>query len=206
MKKLKFPKFKLVTISAFQKGFLLQQGISSNREIPWGIIESDWVDKTIDIVGVGNLITLKNFSYFLELVAEVRSVLPNLKVQIVGDGPMKKELEEQTVSLGLSETVSFLGEQNYEQTQLLIAQSKVLLHPANFEGFGMVFIEAMSNQTYVLSQKVGFMLDREADFLTLDLKVDARHLEKLVTSSAPQKELFLISETVNQYLEMYYEL
>ena len=203
LKKMAFNAFQLVTISEIQTIELAKSGHQSKRVIPFGIIPIEQQEKSIDIIGVGNLIPLKNYNYFVELIAEVRGEHPNLKAVLIGDGPLRGALQTKIEQLGLSDTIELLGKQDYSRTQSYIAKAKVLVHPARYEGFGMIFIEAKAAQTHILSQQVGLMYNQPTEFLTLDLKNDAVTLKKLLNAGLPPLDVYAVSSAVNQYLEMY---
>lgn len=206
VKSLQNYKHTLVAISEFQAFIFKHQSLKFNFVIPWGIEDFPHQNKSIDIVGVGNLIPLKNFTYYIQLVAEVSKVHPGLKTVIIGDGPERNKLEELVNEYQLQDIVSILGSVNYHDTQKYIAEAKVLLHPSDFEGFGLIFAEAMRNQTHVLSQKVGIMYEHQTEFLSLEIEKDAELLIQLLMKEKPPVFIYSIKDTTDKYLQIYHGL
>ena len=61
---------------------------------------------------------------------------------VVGDGPYRRELEDLTRHLGLSDLVSFVGNQPHPDAVRAIWNSDVFCLPSYMEAFGIVFAEA----------------------------------------------------------------
>jgi glycosyltransferase involved in cell wall biosynthesis len=69
---------------------------------------------------------------------------PNVRLKIVGDGPLRQELEELTDVLGITSQVDFLGELTRNQIYQALQSADVLVHPSHYETFGVVLIEALA--------------------------------------------------------------
>lgn len=67
-----------------------------------------------------------------------------LKLQIIGDGPMRPDLERLIATEGLGESVELKGWLQHEQVQDLLVQSDLLLLPSIREFGGGVVLEAMA--------------------------------------------------------------
>lgn len=65
-----------------------------------------------------------------------------IKLLIIGDGPMRSELEMLSENLGIRDDVYFLGFQ--ENPYKYIKASDIFVHTCLLEGFGNVIVEAMS--------------------------------------------------------------
>ena len=73
---------------------------------------------------------------------EVLSRFPNVRYRIVGDGPLRSELEQLAVNVGVADRVMFLGHVSDECLHGVYADSDVFVMPSRKEGFGIVFLEA----------------------------------------------------------------
>ena len=69
----------------------------------WGWTESDFV-----VASVGRFFPVKGHVHLVEAMAELRD-LPAVKLLLVGDGPLREELEARVEALDLGERVRFLG-------------------------------------------------------------------------------------------------
>ena len=95
------------------------------------------------IIGVGNLIEIKGFTYLLKAFARLHRQLPHTRLEIIGDGVLKDSLQEETVVLGVADAVTFAGKVPYEQVAKKMAQSDLFVLPSFYEALGCVYLEAM---------------------------------------------------------------
>jgi glycosyltransferase involved in cell wall biosynthesis len=77
---------------------------------------------------------------------------PELRVLIVGDGPLRADLEAQAARLGVGHVVRFAGYQ--EDVVSAYAAMDVFVLPSRDEGFGLVFLEAMAVGVPVVGTRV----------------------------------------------------
>jgi L-malate glycosyltransferase len=68
----------------------------------------------------------------------------NTHLLIVGDGPDKEKLMNQTVRLGIGNSVTFTGSADWEKAIKLIGILDIVVVPSRFEGFGLTAAEAMA--------------------------------------------------------------
>jgi glycosyltransferase involved in cell wall biosynthesis len=73
----------------------------------------------------------------------------NEKLYIIGEGPSASELSELVASIGLKNNVLFLGKKN--NPFIWMKHAKLFILSSKFEGFGMVLVEAMTVNTFVIS-------------------------------------------------------
>jgi len=80
---------------------------------------------------------------------------PQARFVLAGiDGGFRAELETLVKQLNLS-NVSFTGELTEEEKLQAYAAATIFIHPSHFEGFGIVVLEAFSQETCVLSSNKG---------------------------------------------------
>jgi glycosyltransferase involved in cell wall biosynthesis len=68
--------------------------------------------------------------------------VPDAHVILVGDGPLRGELEQQAVDLGVSDRIHFVGRQ--EDIPSWLAAMDVFVLPSLFEGLPLSILEAMA--------------------------------------------------------------
>lgn len=96
------------------------------------------------LLSVGHLIPLKGHRYVLEAVAELKHELPDLRYHIIGEGGTRAVLERQVRELGIEEQVSLLGRLPHHELAFHYASCDIFVLPSSPEGFGIVYLEAMS--------------------------------------------------------------
>ena len=101
------------------------------------------------VLGVGRLIYYKGFEYLIEAMRHVRG-----RLLIIGDGPLRGELEEQARRHGVSDRVTLLGEVPDAVPYYHAADVFVLSSIARSEAFGLVQLEAMACGTPVVNTRL----------------------------------------------------
>lgn len=102
---------------------------------------------------VASLTPHKNHAVVLKAFKIVRSEFRSAQLWIVGDGPLRSELEETARALGLGGSVVFKGIRNDIST--LIAQSDVVVLPSTREGLSLAVMEAMAVGRPVVVSNIG---------------------------------------------------
>ncbi len=108
------------------------------------------------ILFVGRLAEKKGVKYLIEAMQWVEASLV-----IVGDGPLREELQEQTKTLKLQDKVTFLGAKSHEQLPEIYASADLFAAPSvvardnDKEGFGLVILEAMASGLPVVASESG---------------------------------------------------
>jgi sugar transferase (PEP-CTERM/EpsH1 system associated) len=105
------------------------------------------------VASVGRLAPIKDFGTLLRAAALVVRALPGFQLDIIGDGPCRRELEELNASLGLGTRVRFLGEQ--EHIRHLLATADLFALASTSEGLSMSILEALASGLPVVATKVG---------------------------------------------------
>jgi glycosyltransferase involved in cell wall biosynthesis len=108
-------------------------------------------ERTIDLIGVGSLIPMKQYEIFVSVVKELVKRNPNLKAVICGKGPERDSLQDLIDKHSLQENIRLAGEIPNQEVLRLMQQSKILVHPSSYEGFGGVCLEALYAGTHVVS-------------------------------------------------------
>jgi glycosyltransferase involved in cell wall biosynthesis len=206
-----FPLKKTVLIceSTIQKKIFLTKKKYTPKVISWGINSTDFeynFNKTIDIIGVGSLIPVKNFQLFIDVIFEIHKKKP-LKVVLIGDGAQKEFLQQKINKLQLEQVITLKGLLTYSETLQQISQAKILLHTSNHEGFGMIFAEALQCHTMIVSKEVGCAFASENWQICTSKSEMIVACEKALSTSFSKLENnpFLIEKTVENYLKIYNE-
>jgi len=99
-------------------------------------------DDDIVLGTISRLDPIKNQCMMLKAFKRARASNPQLKLLMIGDGPLREELKALTRELGLDDCVIFTGFQPNPQAYLALMD--IFLLPSLSEGTSMTLLEAMS--------------------------------------------------------------
>ena len=106
-------------------------------------------------VTIGSLIPIKRQSDLIAAFHLQFAGMKEVQLKIAGDGELKSKLEEQIISLGLTEQVVLLDRIDRQDVIRLIDDSDCLVLCSEFETFGVVLIEALSRGKPVVATACG---------------------------------------------------
>ena len=105
------------------------------------------------VVGIiGRLTEQKGHIYFLRALRRLRDFFPGIRALIVGDGPLREQLERQAHLIGVGEHCAFLGVR--QDIPEIMAAINVVAVPSLSEGFPYVVLEAMAMARPVVASRV----------------------------------------------------
>ncbi len=96
------------------------------------------------LVTVGHLVARKRHADVLRALAVLGDRHPNLRYEIVGDGPERVPLEGLAARLGVSDRVDMRGQLPPEEALERARQATLFVMPATEEAFGVAYVEAMA--------------------------------------------------------------
>ena len=169
--------YKAITISQFTKNKIVDKYKISgeNIEVIYPVlpkneskvnkdeIESikvrlDVKDTDFIVLSVSRLVKRKGIEYLIEAISKIED--QNVKAIIVGGGPEREALDNKVKSLGLENRIFFAGRVSSLSEYYSIANIAVLLSydiesEGDFEGLGLVLLEAQSNGLPVVGTNSG---------------------------------------------------
>jgi len=175
--------------------------------IHWGIDDQNFqsAERDIDILAVGSLIPLKNYSLLIRLIAELQNIYPKLKCKLVGTGPELEKLKTLAKKKRISENIEFTGLLSRTEIFELMQRSKIFIHPSTFEGSGYVFAEALVNGMNIVSFNVGYAQKHPKWFIAEDDQ-DFIAITKSLLSAELDFEpvnIFPLKKTIEHYASIY---
>jgi glycosyltransferase involved in cell wall biosynthesis len=158
---------RIICCSDFVRDFVVrEEGISAGKVItihngvnddPLGCGVSEergHEKKCVRITVVASLVENKGHAVLLTAFQRLAMLHPDLELSIVGDGPLRQNLEQQTNALSIGNRVSFLGQR--DDVPRLLACSDIIVLPSLYrEGLSLSIIEAMSRAMPVVATSVG---------------------------------------------------
>lgn len=97
-----------------------------------------------NVISVGRLSNEKGFSDLIDIINIVKKDIPSIKLYLVGDGLLKKDLSHKIKDLNLEQNIELLGNKTSEEIQKLMLKSSLYLMTSYTESFGLVLLEANS--------------------------------------------------------------
>ncbi|GMQ29580.1 glycosyltransferase [Algoriphagus confluentis] len=106
-----------------------------------------------ELVHIGGFTFEKNHAELLDIFHRLLKVDSDFQLILIGDGPLKSQIEDQVKTMGMEDKVDFLG--NVSQPFSHISKNAILLLPSKIEGLPAVILEAMVHHIPVIAYGVG---------------------------------------------------
>ena len=106
--------------------------------------------------------------YFLRAVARIRKSHMHVKALVIGDGPLRAELESLASALGVADNVTFLGAVPHDQVPRYLSEIDIFVMPSVYESetFGVAAAEAQAMGIPVVATRVGGISEAVVDGVT----------------------------------------
>lgn len=149
--------------------YLAQYVKSQNSKVPVSIIpngvdlnkfkpNNNHLDSKT-IITSSRLVEKNGVGDLIEAMVVVKNKIPDAKLKIIGDGPLKENLKLKTKKLNLENNIDFLGEISNDLLPEYLSEADVFVRPALSEGLGTAFLEAMASGLPVIGTPVGGIPD-----------------------------------------------
>lgn len=112
-----------------------------------GIKSGDFV-----LGAVGRLIWQKGFEDLICSLPQIVKMHPEVKLLIVGDGPLRKSLQELAKGLNVNDSIFFTGFRN--DLKEILSSIDLLIIPSLLEGFPMITLEAMAMEKPIIATNI----------------------------------------------------
>ncbi|AOW08114.1 glycosyltransferase family 4 protein [Flavobacterium gilvum] len=158
---------------------------SSYSESEKEIIQKNSLYSSIEFLFVGSLVLGKNPLYAVKLIEELAKKGNNVILNLYGEGPERKKIENYIKDNQIGNNVILHGNQNQEIVKKAYKNSHFVILPSKSEGWPKAIAEGMFWGCVPLVTKVScvpFMLDygNRGIILDMDLKKDIENIEKIL--------------------------
>ncbi len=148
-----------IALTEFQKEQMSKAGLPPERIfvkpncLPSTVEPVPWEQREAKCVFVGRISREKGVRVLMDAWAAWGPSAPQL--QIIGDGPELEELRS-SVPAPIAGRVTFCGQKSPGDTQALLSRARVLIMPSIwYEGFPLVFREAVGYGVPVIASRIG---------------------------------------------------
>lgn len=113
-------------------------------------IKKNEIKDKIKILSVSNLKKTKGIQINLRAISQLKGKYGNIQYDIIGEGEFEIQLRKLVRELGLEDIVNFLGKKEHDEVLKSMSDYDIFSLPSYNEGFGTVYIEAMSKRVAVI--------------------------------------------------------
>jgi glycosyltransferase involved in cell wall biosynthesis/GT2 family glycosyltransferase len=191
---------------------LSQELDSKVRVIPNGLtldceaLASPLAPRPRRFIGVGRLEPQKRFDRLIKAFTSIASLIPEWRLDIFGEGAELPRLEALIASSGLADRVALKG--RTETIMREFVQSSIFVHPAAFEGFGLVVVEArmagLPTVAYLDCNGPNELIQHGVNGLLVSSDEDGTSLSEAMMILANNEDLrMLLAENARQGVEAF---
>lgn len=163
------------------------------------------------ILAVGRFVEKKGFRYLIQACRELCERGVDFQLSLIGDGPLRRDLESEVVGLDLENIVNFTGPKSTNEVRAAMADADVVVVPSvtsasgEMEGLPVVIMEAMAiGVPVVASAHSGIpeiVRDGKTGYLTPEK--DASAIAEAVQKTLQQPSAAMVADAYNLVSETF---
>lgn len=156
--------------------------------------------KGFRLVTTSNLIPLKRTALIITAMAELTKELPNIYLDVIGDGGLRAELQQDCINKGIHNNVVFHGVLKRDSIAEIYGHSDCFILVSSTETFGVSYIEAMAAGLPVIGTKCGGPEDfiNKTNGLIVDVD-DVEQIKEAIRHMCRHYQSYR-SETIKQFV------
>jgi glycosyltransferase involved in cell wall biosynthesis len=150
----------IITVSYYDRELAIRHKVASLRKMK--VIQNGVPDigfsgqaqpgkNPVNITMVARFAEPKDHASLLDMLGKLTD--RNWMLQLVGDGPLRKEIENKAKTMGLSHRVIFFG--NQKDVSTILADTQIFVLISKWEGLPLSILEAMRSGLPVIASNVG---------------------------------------------------
>ena len=109
----------------------------------------------IVLVSAGRLVPWKGFEALVDIIADLKSEIPDLKLYIIGDGPERETLESQIANRKSQNNVFLIGKLSHDELTQYVKAADIFVLNTGYEGFSHQLLEATALGTPIVTTRIG---------------------------------------------------
>jgi glycosyltransferase involved in cell wall biosynthesis len=168
----------IVVSETLKKALIEGHGISSERIVKiYNGIELDkfrpdlnqpnfkkqWriAPETSLIGAIGRMVWQKGFEFLIKAISDIAEVAPEARFMLVGDGPLRPDLENLARKLDVYDRIIFTGFRS--DIPDLLSTMDIIVVPSLLEGFPMITLEAMAMAKPIIASDISGIKEQIKD-------------------------------------------
>lgn len=160
---------------------------------------------THNLIYVGRLSPEKGLFDLIDVIYELKKEIPDINLNILGDGYIRKKLEEYSIKLNLEKNIYFRGYVDISKQRNYYQQSSLFVLTSFTEAFGLVLIESMnygvpciafdsaSGACELLKDNVGMLINKR-NIKKMAYTIERYLLDSKIRSFYQKKALFTVKQ------------
>ncbi len=199
----------------------LDLSLFRSRQDSFARKEFGFSSQDVVLIYIGRLGLEKNLPFLIQSFKEALQIRNNLALILVGDGPVRRDLQRAVLSHGISERVCFVGETPHEKLPAYYRLGDIFVMPSTNETFGFTLVEAMACGLPVVAMDVPGIRDNVEPGVTgllalpesgeftarlLELTADADLRCSMGRRACLAAEKYSIERSIPELLSIYNEL
>lgn len=117
--------------------------------------KSKHITQIKSILFVGSLLPVKCLHILIKAIFQVKSLRRDWRLDIIGEGPQRAELENLVSKLDLRDYVTFHGQKRQDEVAQLMRDADFLVLTSEYETFSVAIAEALVSGLPVISTRCG---------------------------------------------------
>lgn len=190
---------------------LIHNALDLTKFLP-SVTERDKVREELGIadkvvVGhVGRFEEQKNHQFLIDIFYELSKEREDAVLLLIGEGPLREEIEEKVKQYGLKEKVRFLGVRS--DVPRLWKAMDMFLFPSLFEGLPIVALEAQASGVYsIMADSITSEVKITDDVKFISLNQDAKYWKNEILKNMDVMQNCKDNELIkNQFREAGYDI
>lgn len=117
------------------------------------------------LIFVGRLVEKKGVAFLIDALLELRNDIPDVELILVGDGPLRTDLEKKVNDCKLDKNIKFIGSVRQKELPALYSSAMIAITPSiidsagDQEGLGLVIAEALGCGCVVIASALRSISD-----------------------------------------------
>jgi glycosyltransferase involved in cell wall biosynthesis len=140
--------------NGIKEGYVLYNGIDPKFDkANWPKEPPKPTNRVLNLLSIANLVPYKDYFTVLEALKRIKDDDLGFRYFIIGEGPLRNEIEARIKELGLSEMIQLLGRVNKPENYL--NKADIFIHSSKGEGCSNAILEAMYMALPVIASDTG---------------------------------------------------